>query len=153
MKHLLLITGGHAGGRLERLADAVAAGIAEFTDEVELRRLPALEATLDDLLWAHALVIGTPEKFGYMAGAVKDFFDRTFYPAEGKVDGLPFALFVSAGNDGNGAVTSVERIATGYRWTRVAEPVIVKGAPDEAALARCHELGQTVAAGLAVGVF
>lgn len=153
MKHLLLITGGHAGGRLERLADAVAAGIAEFTDEVELRRLPALEATLDDLLWCHALVIGTPEKFGYMAGAVKDFFDRTFYPAEGKVDGLPFALFVSAGNDGTGAVTSIERIATGYRWTRVAEPVIVKGDPDDAALARCHELGQTVAAGLAVGVF
>lgn len=153
MKHLLLITGGHAGGRLERLADAVAAGIAEFADEVELRRLPALEATLDDLLWSHALVIGTPEKFGYMAGAVKDFFDRTFYPAEGKVDGLPFALFVSAGNDGTGAVTSIERIATGYRWTRVAEPVIVKGDPDDEALARCHELGQTVAAGLAVGVF
>ncbi len=153
MKHLLLITGGHAGGRLERLADAVAAGIAEFTDEVELRRLPALEATLDDLLWCHALVIGTPEKFGYMAGAVKDFFDRTFYPAEGKVDGLPFALFVSAGNDGTGAVTSIERIATGYRWTRVAEPVIVKGDLDDEALARCHELGQTVAAGLAVGVF
>ena len=108
MKHLLLITGGHAGGRLERLADAVAAGIAEFADEVELRRLPALEATLDDLLWSHALVIGTPEKFGYMAGAVKDFFDRTFYPAEGKVDGLPSALFVSAGNDGTGAVTSSE---------------------------------------------
>jgi len=153
VKHLLLITGGHAGGRLERLADAVAAGIAEFTDEVELRRLPALEATLDDLLWCHALVIGTPEKFGYMAGAVKDFFDRTFYPAEGKVDGLPFALFVSAGNDGTGAVTSIERIATGYRWTRVAEPVIVKGDLDDEALARCHELGQTVAAGLAVGVF
>ena len=153
MKHLLLITGGHAGGRLERLADAVAAGIAEFADEVELRRLPALEATLDDLLWSHALVIGTPEKFGYMAGAVKDFFDRTFYPAEGKVDGLPFALFVSAGNDGTGAVTSIERIATGYRWTRVAEPVIVKGDLDDEALARCHELGQTVAAGLAVGVF
>ncbi len=153
MKHLLLITGGHAGGRLEQLADAVAAGIAEFADEVELRRLPALEATLDDLLWAHALVIGTPEKFGYMAGAVKDFFDRTFYPAEGQVDGLPFALFVSAGNDGTGAVTAIERIATGYRWTRVAEPVIVKGDPDEVALARCHELGQTVAAGLAVGVF
>ena len=153
MKHLLLITGGHAGGRLEQLAEAVTAGIAEFADEVELRRLPALAATLDDLLWADALLIGTPEKFGYMAGAVKDFFDRTFYPAEGKVDGLPFALFVSAGNDGTGAVTSIERIALGYRWTRVAEPVIVKGPPDDDALARCRELGQTLAAGLSLGVF
>ena len=153
MKHLLLITGGQPGGRLERLAEAVVAGAAEFADEVELRHRPALQATLDDLLWAQALVIGTPEKFGYMAGAVKDFFDRTYYPAEGKVDGLPFAVFVSAGNDGSGAVASVERIANGYRWSRVAEPVVIKGEPDDEALARCRELGQTLAAGLAVGVF
>jgi NAD(P)H-dependent FMN reductase len=153
MKHLLLVTGGHAGGRLERLAAEVRAGAAEFADDVELRCLPALEAGIDDLLWANGLLIGTPEKFGYMAGAVKDFFDRTYYPAEGKVNGLPYALFVSAGNDGTGAVTSVERIATGYRWARVAEPVIVKGDPDEAALARCRELGQTLAAGLAIGIF
>lgn len=153
MKHLLMITGGQPGGRLARLADLAAAGAAEFDDDVELRRLPALDATLDDLLWADALLIGTPEKFGYMAGAVKDFFDRTFYPAEGKVDGLPFAVFVTAGNDGTGAVTSIERIATGYRWNRVAEPVIVKGDPDDASLARCRELGQTLAAGLSLGVF
>ena len=153
VKHLLMITGGQPGGRLERMAAEVASGVAEFGDEVDLRRLPALQASLDDLLWAHALLIGTPEKFGYMSGAVKDFFDRTFYPAEGKVDGLPFAVFVSAGNDGTGAVTSIERIANGYRWARVAEPVVVKGEPDDLALARCRELGQTLAAGLAVGVF
>jgi multimeric flavodoxin WrbA len=153
VKHLLLITGGQPGGRLERMAEAVQAGAAEFADEVELRTRPALQATLDDLLWAQALLIGTPEKFGYMSGAVKDFFDRTYYPAEGKVDALPFAIFVSAGNDGTGAVTSIERIANGYRWTRVAEAVVIKGDPDGAALARCRELGQTLAAGLAVGVF
>ncbi len=153
VKHLLMITGGQPGGRLERMAAEVAAGAAEFGDDVELRQLPALQASLDDLLWANALLIGTPEKFGYMSGAVKDFFDRTFYPAEGKVDGLPFALFVSAGNDGTGAVSSIERIANGYRWTRVAEPVVIKGEPDDLALERCRELGQTLAAGLAVGVF
>lgn len=153
MRCLLLITGGHAGGRLERLAAAVQSGAAEFAEDVELRCLPALGAGIDDLLWANGLLIGTPEKFGYMAGTVKDFFDRTYYPAEGKVAGLPYAVFVSAGNDGTGAVTSIERIANGYRWVRVAEPVIVKGEPDEAALARCRELGQTVAAGLALGIF
>jgi multimeric flavodoxin WrbA len=153
VKNLLLITGGQPGGRLERMADAVVAGAVEFQDEVSVHRLPALEAKLDDLLRAHALIIGTPEKFGYMSGAVKDFFDRTFYPAEGKVDALPFALFVSAGNDGTGAVSSIERIANGYRWTRVAEPVVIKGEPDEVALARCRELGATLAAGLALGVF
>lgn len=153
MKHLLLIHGGHAGGRTALLVEALARGGGAFADEVELHSLPALQARIDDLLWAHGLLIATPEHFGYMSGAVKDFFDRTYYPAEGKVDGLPYALVVSAGNDGTGTVRAVERIATGYRWTRVAEPVIVVGAPDAAALRRASELGQTLAAGLAAGVF
>ena len=106
-----------------------------------------------NLRWAQALLLGTPEKFGYMAGALKDFFDRTFYPTEGEVAGLPYALFVSAGNDGTGAVASVERIVNGYRWQRIAEPVIVVGEPDERALDRCRELGQTLAAGLAMGIY
>jgi multimeric flavodoxin WrbA len=153
LKHLLLLTGGHAGGRLEKLTNAVAEGAREFANEVEVRGRFALDAGLDDLLWCHGVLIGTPEKFGYMAGAVKDFFDRTFYPSEGKVAALPYAMFVSAGNDGTGAVSSVERIVTGYRWNRIAEPVIVVGAPDDAALASCRELGQTMAAGLALGIF
>jgi Ca2+-transporting ATPase len=74
-------------------------------------------------------------------------------PTEGALAGLPYALFVSAGNDGTGAVSSVERIVSGYRWNRIAEPVIVVGEPEEAALTRCRELGQTMAAGLALGIF
>lgn len=157
MRHLLIITGGQPGGRLERMTAEVLAGAAESAGEIELRCLPALQAGLEDLLWAHGLLIGTPEKFGYMAGSVKDFFDRTFYPAEGKVAALPFALYVSAGNDGTGAVSSIERIALGYRWSRIAEPVIIRGQPDAASLAQqlgqCRELGQTMAAGLALGIF
>jgi multimeric flavodoxin WrbA len=113
----------------------------------------ALEAGVADLLWAQGLLIGTPEHFGYMSGAVKDFMDRTFYPAEGRVEALPYALFVSAGNDGTGAVNSIERIALGYKWKRVAEPLIVRGDPKPEDLERCRELGQTFAAGLAYGVF
>ena len=153
MKHLLLIYGGHAGGRIHRMVDAVKSGVAEFADEVELRAKRALDADIDDLLWAHGLLIGTPEHFGYMSGAVKDFMDRTFYPAEGKVIGLPYALFISAGNDGSGAANSIERIALGYQWKKIAEPLIVRGELNDAALHRCRECGQTMAAGLAVGVF
>jgi multimeric flavodoxin WrbA len=105
------------------------------------------------LRWAQAILLGTPEKFGYMAGALKDFFDRTFYPTEGALAGVPYALFVSAGNDGTGAVASVDRIVAGYRWNRIADPVVVVGEPDEAAFTRCRELGQTMAAGLALGIF
>jgi len=153
MRHLLLIYGGHAGGRVEALTTAVKDGIAHCADEIELRCLPALTAGVDDLLWAHGLLIGTPEHFGYMSGAVKDFMDRTFYPVEGKADGLPYAIYISAGNDGTGAQSSIERIALGYKWKRVADPLIVKGAPTQAALNQCRELGHTMAAGLGAGIF
>jgi multimeric flavodoxin WrbA len=152
-KHLLIIHGGHAGGRTHRLVQAVQLGVLATEEAIEIRTLPALEATEVDLLWAHGLLIGTPEHFGYMSGAVKDFMDRTFYPAEGKVDGLPYAVFVSASNDGTGAVNSIERIALGYKWKKIAEPVIVKGDVTESALQRCGELGQTMAAGLSLGIF
>jgi len=150
---LLIIHGGHAGGRTHRLVQAVQLGVLATGEAIDVRTLPALEADANDLLWAHALLIGTPEHFGYMSGAVKDFMDRTFYPVEGKVDGLPYAVFVSASNDGSGAVSSIERIALGYKWKRIAEPVIVRGEITDAELQRCAELGQTMAAGLALGIF
>jgi NAD(P)H-dependent FMN reductase len=151
-KRLLIVYGGHAGGRTLRLVHAVQLGvIAE--EAIEVRTLPALEAGVDDLLWAQGLLIGTPEHFGYMSGAVKDFMDRTFYPVEGKVEGLPYAVFVSAGNDGMGAVASIERIAIGYKWKKISEPVIVRGDITDTDLHRCGELGQTMAAGLSLGIF
>lgn len=152
MKHLLLIYHSQTG-HTATLAQAVQEGAAEFSGEVELRMRRAFDAGLDDLLWAHGLLIGTPENFGYLSGAVKDFLDRTYYPAEGKTVGLPWAMFVAAGNDGSGAVRALERIASGYGWNRVAEALVVQGEPDAAAQARCRELGQTLAAGLACGIF
>src|SRR5580658_5620986 len=148
MKHLLAIYSSQTG-RTRALLEAVRGGVGEFADEVELRVLPALQAGLEDLLWADGLLLGTPENFGYMAGAVKDFLDRVYYPSEGRKLGMAYALLISAGNDGSGAVRSIERIAAGCGWNRVAEPVVVKGVPDPAALERCRELGQTLAAGLA----
>jgi hypothetical protein len=152
-KRVLLIWGGRAGGRTEALREAVVAGIRSIDEPVELRLRCALDAQSDDLLWCDGLVMGTPEHFGYMSGALKDFFDRTFYPAEGRTEGLPVALFVSAGNDGRGTVSAVERIAAGYRWNWVAPPLIAIGDPDAASLARAQELGATFAAGLAAGIF
>jgi multimeric flavodoxin WrbA len=153
MKRLLLIYGGHEGGRVVALTNAVREGIELLGTGIELRAVPALNAGVADLLWANGLLIGTPEHFGYMSGAVKDFFDRTYYPVEGKVDGLPYAIFVSAGNDGTGAVSSIERIAVGYKWKQIAAPLIVRGAPTPEALEQCRELGQTMAAGLDAEIF
>lgn len=152
MKHLLIVYSSQTG-RTRQLAEAACAGAAELADEVEVRCLRAFDAGLDDLLWAEGLLIGSPENFGYLSGAVKDFLDRTYYPAEGKTIGLPYATFVSAGNDGSGAVRALERIASGYQWKRVAEPVVVKGELGDSGLAAARELGQTLAAGIAYAVF
>lgn len=121
--------------------------------EVETRLKMALRAGLDDLLWADGLLLGTPENFGYMSGALKSFLDRTYYPAQGQISGLPYAVFISAGNDGTGALTSIERIARGYPLKSICDPVIVRGEVTTEDRQRCEELGETMASGIAWGIF
>jgi len=136
------------------MADAVIRGAnnAEI-DGVEVRARPALDANAEDLLWADAFILGTPENFGYMSGAMKYFLDRVYYPCEGKLGGLPYALFVRAGNDGTGAINSMRRILAGLAVKEVQDPVLIAGEFDDSRLADCEELGLTLAAGLEAGVF
>lgn len=151
MKRLLVVFHSQSGNT-EKLAQAVVRG-ARVEDEVEVRIQRAFDTSLDDLVACDGVVFGTAEYNGYMSGALKDFFDRTFYPAQGKVTNKPFAVVVSAGNDGTFAVQFIERIARGFPLKRIAEPIIVVGEVDAAAEARCEELGETFAAGLALGIF
>lgn len=151
MKQLLVVYPG-TGGATDRLAEAVLRGARSIEDITTIEKL-ARDAGPEDVLACDGLLLGTPEKFGYMAGLMKDFLERVFYPCEGKLEARPYAIFVSAGNDGSGAVSSIDRIVTGLRLKKIHEPVIVKGAPDDDALARCEELGATIAAGIAYGMF
>lgn len=148
----LLIVYHTQSGNTECLAEAVQAG-AQAVAEVEVVLKRAFATGEADLAACQGLLLGTPENFGTMSGAVKDLFDRTYYPLEGKMEGVPFAIFVSAGNDGTGAVREIRRIANGYRWKEVAEPVIARHEVTEADLARCRELGEGFASGLALGIF
>lgn len=139
-------------GNTEKMAQAVATGVKEVEGaEVILKR--AVEATAEDLLGADGIIIGSPENFGYMAGMVKDFFDRTFYQTHDKVFRKPLAIFISAGNDGTGALRAIERIASGYKFKTVFPPVIARGQIKEEDLKLCREMGGTVAAGCALGIF
>lgn len=135
-----------------QLVDAVAAGAALESD-VELTIKRAFDADVNDLECADAILFGTPENFGYMSGALKDFFDRTFYAAQPLQLCTPYALFVSAGNDGSGAVREVDRILKGYPMKKVAEPLVIKGKPNTDALEACRTLGQTMASALQLGIF
>ena len=152
-KHLLIVYHSQSGSTT-RMADAVIEGARQPDFEgVEVRVRSPLEAEADDLLWADAFILGTPENFGYMSGAMKYFLDRVYYPCEGKVDGCPWALFVRAGSDGSGAVSSIRRILKGLAVREVQEPVLIVGDFDESRLDECRELGMTMAAGLEAGVF
>ena len=115
--------------------------------------LTAFEAGLDDLLWCDAVLFGTPENFGYMSGALKDFYDRTYYPAEPHELNLPYGIFISAGNDGTGAVRECDRILKGYPMKKVVEPFIARGDITAEDLAAAEEMGQTLACGLAFGIY
>lgn len=156
MKTLLIVFHTH-GVKTARLSEAVERGarraLAEAEAEGDVRVVVkrAAEAGPEDLLGADALLLGTPENFGYVSGMMKDFLERVFYPCEGKVEGRPYALFVSAGQDGRGAQTSVERIVTGLRLRKAHEAIIALRELTPEVLAQCEELGATFAAGLAIG--
>ena len=153
MKHLLIVYHTQTGNT-GQLAEAVRRGAGnELIEAVEVRFLMARDAGPDDLLWADGLLLGTPENFGYMSGGLKDFLDRTFYPVEGRIQSLPYAVFISAGNDGSGALRAIRRIAKGYPFSEVQEPLIARGPVLEEHLAAAEELGMSLAAGLDAGIY
>lgn len=141
-------------GRTKTMAQAVAKG-AKSIENISTILKEARETTLDDLLNSDGLAFGSPEYFGYMAGAIKDLFDRTYHQARGRKEIFkkPYVVFISAGNDGLGALTSIERICVGYQLKKIYEPVIARGDIDEAILSRCEELGKVIAAGCEAGIY
>ena len=161
MKRVLVVWQSMTGGA-RQMADAAACGAARAEVEVDLRA--AIQAAPEHLLGADGYLFVTPENLGTMAGLMKDFFDRNYYPVLDLVAGRPYATLVCAGTDGSGAARQIERIATGWRLKAMCPPLIVKtGAQSPEAilapktigpedLARCAELGETLAAGLAGGI-
>ncbi|HPV49331.1 MAG TPA: flavodoxin domain-containing protein [Smithellaceae bacterium] len=139
-------------GHTQKMAEAVCQGVKSIEGATAILKRAA-DATLEDLLECDGLAVGTPENFGYMSGMVKDFFDRTYGKEEDRVFRKPFVVFISAGNDGSGALNSIERIALGYKFKTVFHPVIARGSITEATLEKCHELGATLAGGCVMGIY
>lgn len=149
----LLIVAHAPSENTRRLKDACLAGARHQDIEgVAARWVPPLEAGPDEVLAADAVILGTTENLGYMSGALKDFFDRTYYAVIEEKQGLPYALYVRAGQDGTGTCRAVASIATGLRWKAVQDPLVCRGAWQEDFLGQVEELGMYVAAGLEAGV-
>lgn len=148
----LLIVYHTQSGSCARLAAAAAAGAREEGSvEVTLRR--ACDAGVADLAEADALLLVAAENSGTLSGGAKDFLDRVFYPAIERGLVKPYALLVSAGNDGRGAVAQVERILRGIPLTAAAAPLILRGGVSEEHLATARDSGTALAAGLGMGIF
>ena len=146
------------------MAGAAGSG-ASAEDTVTTRILTARMAGPDDVRAADGYLFACPENLASMAGVMKDFFDRCYYPVLDRINGRPYAAMICAGGDGQGAARQLARIVTGWRLRAVAPPLIVctraqtpeailapKTIPAED-LARCRDLGQALAAGLAAGIF
>ncbi len=151
-KNLLIVV--HAPSEnTQRMRDAALAGARHpEIDGVEITCKSPFDTGTDDVLAAHAILLGTTENLGYMSGALKDFFDRIYYPCLEHTQGLPYALYIRAGHDGTGTRRGIETIVTGLRWKAVQEPLICRGDFDEAFVGQCEELGTLMAAGLEAGV-
>lgn len=176
-KTLLVVQHSHTGGTLQMAqalaqaaqsanqAEAGEAGAGDNHVDIEVRLLHASQAGLADMLAADAYVFATPENLAAIAGLMKDFFDRCYYPLLGRIQGRPYASLICAGSDGSNAARQIDRIATGWRLRAVAPPLVVvthAQTPEQilapkhiaaADLERCRELGAALATGLALGIY
>jgi multimeric flavodoxin WrbA len=163
MKQLLIVYHSQTGGTLQMAQAAANAATRESSISV---RLQAAEDTGPEaVLESSGYLFACPENLAAMSGLMKDFFDRTYYPVLDRIQGRPYAILICAGSDGTNAARQIERIATGWRLKAIADPLIVCthaqaperilapkqiGAED---LARCAELGATIAAGIDLGIY
>lgn len=152
-KHLLVVA--HApSDNTRKLVDAVLQGARHpEIDNVSTRWVPPLQATPEDVLQADAIILGTTENLGYMSGALKDFFDRCYYPVLEEKQGLPCALYIRAGMDGTGTRRAIESIVTGLRWNWARDPLVLRGEWQPGFIDEAEELGLYMAAGLDSGIF
>ncbi|MFC0203784.1 NAD(P)H-dependent oxidoreductase [Novosphingobium soli] len=147
------------------MAEAILEGAVAEGGSGGARMLAAADAAPADLEAAGGYLFVCPENLGAASGLMKEMLDRCYYPLLGRIEGRPYATAIAAGSDGRGAQAQIDRIVTGWRLRRVAEPLIVNlGAQTPEAilapkrvpapeLAACRELGAALCEGLAMGIF
>jgi multimeric flavodoxin WrbA len=160
----LLIVWHSRTGAARAMAEAALAG-ACHDDAAAAWSIAATDAGPDDMLAAAGYLFVCPENLGGLSGEMKAFFDRSYYPLLGRIEGRAYASAIAAGTAGQGAEAQIDRIVTGWRLRRVAPSLIVRldadtpeaiAAPKHVSgndCASCRDLGRSLAAGLQLGVF
>jgi multimeric flavodoxin WrbA len=145
MVKILVIYHSQQYGKTKEIADAIADGARETGAEVEAINTNEQRVTLNDLMAADAVAIGTPDYYSYIAGTIKTFFDDLYlWDKAGKaVTGKPAALFYSHG--GGGLVKqSLEKF--GLRFFKQVGETIERGpANAEEAQKKGRALGRELA--------
>ncbi|MCH9750799.1 MAG: NAD(P)H-dependent oxidoreductase [Alphaproteobacteria bacterium] len=161
MASLLIVYHSRTNGTQQMAAAAYGAA----QEDADVRLIRAEDANPEDLLTSDGYLFASPENLASLSGAMKEFFDRCYYPGLGKLEGRPYAQMICAGSDGENAVRQLARIATGWRLKAVQSPLIIcthaqteaeilaEKTISETDLEKCRALGSALAAGLAMGVF
>ncbi|MCR9225024.1 MAG: NAD(P)H-dependent oxidoreductase [Hyphomonas sp.] len=161
MASLLIVYHSRTNGTQQMAAAAYGAA----QEDADVRLIRAEDASPEDLLTSDGYLFASPENLASLSGAMKEFFDRCYYPVLGKLEGRPYAQMICAGSDGENAVRQLARIATGWRLRAVQSPLIIcthaqteaeilaEKTISETDLEKCRALGSALAAGLAMGVF
>ena len=161
----LLIVWWSSTGAARALAESAASAARQSASGVRVRCVRCDQVQAVDLIEADGLLFACPEMLGSMAGMMKDFFDRTYYPVLDRLAGRPYALIVSAGSDGQGAIRQLERVASGWRLRSIAPPLLIgtRAQSPEAILApktlptsaldQAAERGAALASGLELGLW
>lgn len=131
-------------GNTEKMAKAFEEG-AKSVPGIEVVLKKAFDATLEDLLGCDAIAFGSADYFSYIAGALKDFFDRTYYPSQGKVMGKPYATFATGGSGGDTALEVLDRLCSSFKLKKAVDGVSVAGAPSSEVLVKCKDAGKNLA--------
>ena len=148
----LLIVYHSKSGTVKKMADAIVMG-AKAIPGTTVELVDPLKVTPETVKTCRAIIIGTPENFGYMSGPIKYFFEEIYYECIECTRRLSYALFMAADNDGSGAVSSMKKIITGLGWNNIAEPMICKNGVTSQEIESCRELGMTISAGLDLGLY
>ena len=153
MPKILFVSHCPSENTLELRDSALAAMSSLELENIEIVSKRPLEADAEDVQACDGILLGTTENFGDMAGLIKDFFERIYYPCLESKQGLPIGLYIRAGEDGSGTRASIVKIITGLRWKLIANPLVLRGSYRQEFNDQVAELAMTMVAGLDAEIF
>lgn len=153
MKQLLIVAHAPSANTLELAEQVLQGALSAQLENTQTRWITPFQATVEDVLGCDAIILGTTENLGYMSGALKDFFDRIYYPCLEQKQGLPFSYFIRAGHDGTGTQRAIQSICNGLKWKQVQPEVLCRGEWQDDFLTNCNNLGESIACGLDFGIY